>query len=54
MPLSMVFDISIGVLRGNGALRAALDAALVRNKAAIERILADYGVPVVSSGRQRR
>jgi mxaJ protein len=46
--LPMVFDISVGVSRSNSALRADLDAALSRNKAAIDRILADYRVPDAS------
>ena len=45
--LPMVFDISIGVVRGNGSLRADLDAALSRHRAEVDRILAEYGVPRV-------
>ena len=41
----MVFDISMGVRREDRALRRELDAALERNRAAIARILDDYGVP---------
>ena len=41
----MVFDISMGVRREDRALRRELDAALTRNRAAIERILDEYGVP---------
>jgi mxaJ protein len=41
----MVFDISMGVRREDRALRRELDAALVRNRAAIARILDEYGVP---------
>jgi mxaJ protein len=44
--LPMVFDISVGVLRGNGALRASLDAALARHKSEIGHILRDYRVPL--------
>ena len=47
--LPMVFDISIGVARGNGSLRADLDAALSRHRAEIDGILAEYGVPRVDS-----
>jgi mxaJ protein len=45
--LPMAYDISAGVLRGNGALRTALDSALVRNKAAVDRLLRSYQVPLV-------
>ncbi|WP_202908955.1 quinoprotein dehydrogenase-associated putative ABC transporter substrate-binding protein [Cognatilysobacter segetis] len=41
----MVFDISMGVRREDRALRRELDAALARNREAIARILAEYGVP---------
>ena len=41
----MVFDISMGVRREDRALRRELDAALGRNRAAIERILDEYGLP---------
>ena len=43
----MVFDISMGVARGDGALRAELDAAMARHRAEVDAILADYGVPRV-------
>lgn len=49
--LTMVFDISMGVLRGNGALRAELDGAVARHRAEIDRILADYDVPRVDRRR---
>jgi mxaJ protein len=42
-----VFDISLGVLRGNGALRAELDAALLRHRGEIDQVLRDYDVPRV-------
>ena len=45
--LPMAYDISAGVLRGNGALRTALDSALARNKAGVERLLRSYDVPLV-------
>ena len=45
--LPMVFDISLGVLRGNGALRAELDAALLRHRGEIDQVLRDYDVPRV-------
>jgi mxaJ protein len=45
--LPMAFDISAGVQRGNGALRTALDSALIRNKAGVDRLLHSYEVPLV-------
>jgi mxaJ protein len=43
--LPFVFDISMGVRRGNDALRAELDGVLRRKRAAIDSILAAYHVP---------
>lgn len=45
--LPMVYEISMGVRRGNDALRTELDAALTKDRVAIDAILAEYGVPVV-------
>jgi mxaJ protein len=45
--LPMVFDISMGVLRGNGSLRAALDKALQHRQTEVEAILDEYRVPRV-------
>ena len=39
------FDIAVGVKRGEGALRDALDAALARRRDDIDALLARYGVP---------
>lgn len=41
----MAYDISMGVRRDDPKLREALDAALVRHKAEIGRLLALYSVP---------
>jgi mxaJ protein len=41
------FAIAMGVRRGDTALRDALDDVLLRRRADIDRILADYGVPRV-------
>ncbi|HEY0178821.1 MAG TPA: quinoprotein dehydrogenase-associated putative ABC transporter substrate-binding protein [Dokdonella sp.] len=41
----MAFDISMGVRKGDAALKAEIDAALATERPAIDRILADYGVP---------
>jgi quinoprotein dehydrogenase-associated probable ABC transporter substrate-binding protein len=40
------FDISVGVRRGDRALAAAIDGALARHAADIQRLLAAYGVPL--------
>jgi mxaJ protein len=49
--LPMIYDISVGVLRGNSGLRASLDAALVRHKAEIDQIVREYRIPLVSAGK---
>ncbi|MBV9862691.1 MAG: substrate-binding domain-containing protein [Alphaproteobacteria bacterium] len=41
----MQFDISMGVRKGDVALKRAVDAALDRNRGAIEALLAAYHVP---------
>ncbi len=41
------FDISMGVRRGNDALKAKLDKVIERDRAAIGQILSRYGVPQV-------
>lgn len=43
--LPFVFDIAMGVRRGDTVLRDSLDAVIVRRQHDIDRILADYGVP---------
>jgi len=40
----MAFDISMGVRREDVALRQALDAALLRNRDAIQALLAEFGL----------
>ena len=45
--LPFVFDISMGVRRGDASLQAELDDFIVRRRADIDRILDDYGVPRV-------
>jgi mxaJ protein len=47
-PLPMAFSISLGVRKKDTALRDELNAALRRDKPAIDRILRDYGVPMMS------
>ncbi len=41
------FDISMGVRKGDQALKARLEAALDRRRAEIRQILDDFGVPVL-------
>jgi mxaJ protein len=50
--LPFVFDISMGVRRGNDALREQLNAFIERRRGDIDRILADYAVPRVDIGRE--
>jgi len=49
--LPFVFDISMGVRRGNDALRDQLNAVIDRRRGEIDRILQDYGVPRIDIGR---
>lgn len=49
--IPMSFDISMGVRRSDKALKARLEAALDHRAAEIGKILADYGVPVVTTER---
>jgi mxaJ protein len=44
--LQFAFDIAMGVRREDHALRALLDAAILRHRAGIRRILTAYGVPL--------
>ncbi|WP_448190840.1 substrate-binding domain-containing protein [Azospirillum sp. sgz301742] len=44
-PLPMVFDIAMGVRRGDEDMKHRLNEALERNRAAVDAILAEYGVP---------
>jgi mxaJ protein len=50
-PFPFVFDISMGVARSNQSLRDELDRVIVARRPAIEEILRDYGVPLVSDGK---
>jgi quinoprotein dehydrogenase-associated probable ABC transporter substrate-binding protein len=45
--LPFVFDIAMGVRRGDSTFRKELDDIIVRRKASIDSILAAYGVPLV-------
>ncbi len=46
--LPFVFDIAMGVRRGNTGLRDELDGVIERRRADIDRILDEYGVPRVA------
>ncbi len=50
--LPMVFDISMGVRRSDEALALELDGALARNRAAIDAVLEEYGVPRLDRARR--
>jgi mxaJ protein len=45
--LRFSFSISVGVRRGEQALRARIDAALQHRHREIQRILLDYHIPMV-------
>jgi mxaJ protein len=44
----LAFDISMGVKKGDQALKGKLEDVLDRRQSEIKRVLADYGVPLVS------
>jgi quinoprotein dehydrogenase-associated probable ABC transporter substrate-binding protein len=46
--MPFAYDVAIGVRRADTALRQELDAALVHNHAAIQTILAEFGVPITA------
>ena len=45
--LPFAFDISMGVRKGDEALRAQVQKALDRKQAEITTVLKDYGVPLL-------
>ena len=45
--LPFVFDISMGVRRGDTAMKEKVEAILERRRAEVDAILARYGVPRV-------
>jgi mxaJ protein len=47
----LAFDISLAVRRGDSALHHALETALVRRRPDVERLLAEYGVPLAAADR---
>lgn len=52
--LPYVFDISLGVRRGEDSLRLELEAALERAEPELAALLEEYGVPLVMGGGTRR
>ena len=46
-PYPFVFEISMGIRHGDDALKTQLDAVLAKNRKNIERLLHDYGVPLM-------
>jgi mxaJ protein len=48
-PLVFEYDIAIGVRKGDHALRAQIDDVLATHKSEIDRLLQDYGVPLVDA-----
>lgn len=51
--LPMVFDISMGVRRDEGALKEEIEAILERRRSDVEALLAEYGVPIVARPGRR-
>lgn len=51
--LPFVFDIAMGVRRGDDAFKHELDEFIQRRQPEIDRILHAYGVPVLSAGVRR-
>ena len=51
--LPFVFDISMGVRRGDSVLRDQLNVIITARKGEIDRILTQYGVPRVNNGRDQ-
>jgi quinoprotein dehydrogenase-associated probable ABC transporter substrate-binding protein len=51
LAIPFAFDISMGVRKGDAAMKTALEGMLRRECGAIRQILADYGVPLVDGGK---
>jgi mxaJ protein len=47
--IPMSFDVSMGVRKSDKALKARLETAIDHKESEISKILADYGIPVVST-----
>jgi mxaJ protein len=50
--LPFVFDIAIGVRRGDSTTRTRLNTALTRRRAEVEQLLDEFGVPRVMAARR--
>lgn len=50
--LPFVFDIALGLRRGDTTFRASLDSILTRRRTEIERLLNSYAVPRIDLGRR--
>ena len=50
-PYAFVFDMSMGVARSNKTLLEELNGIIARDKPAIDKILRDYGVPMLDEGK---
>ena len=53
-PFPFVFDVAMGVARSNESLQRELDGVIAKRRADIDRILRDYGVPLVDERRAAR
>ncbi|MGQ4808714.1 hypothetical protein NKDENANG_02102 [Candidatus Entotheonellaceae bacterium PAL068K] len=51
--LPFAFDISMGVRRQDKELRVQLEDLLDRKQAEIQKILADYGIPLIASQKEK-
>ena len=49
--LPFAFDISMGVRKGDAALKAEVEQALDRRQIEIQKILKEYAVPLLEKGR---
>jgi len=52
--LPFVFDIAVGVRRGDSTFRASLDSVLVQRRPEIQRILDAYHIPRISTATPRQ
>jgi mxaJ protein len=50
-PFPFVFDVAMAVARSNEALQRELDSVIARRRDDIERILRDFGVPLVTDAK---
>ena len=51
-PFPFVFDVAMGVARSNESLQHELDGVIARRRADIDRILRDFGVPLLNDERR--